>query len=84
MLMQLSLVRLVFAPGRVQLFCPDRSVSGDSNQGGEMAVSMTELEGFNLPSVCLHSVVNGVGPELRERRSTLLFPDAVQRLESRR
>lgn len=82
--MQLSLAAARFGVPSLKASCPDRIVSRDGNQGGEMAVTVTEFEGFNLPSACLHSVVNVVGSDLCERRFTVMLPDFVQRLESRR
>ena len=57
--------------------------SGDGNQGGEMTVSVTELEGLDPARAGGHGVVERVGSAGGESGLAVLLPHAVQRLESR-
>src|SRR5262245_13677766 len=57
--------------------------SRDGNQGGEMAVSVTELESLDMPRAGVDRVADRPGARAGERRLAVLFPGSVQRLESR-
>jgi hypothetical protein len=49
-----------------------------------MTVAMAKSEGLNLPGPGLHGFVDRVRSDLAERCISVLLPQPVQRLESRR
>jgi len=57
-------------------------ISGDVDQGREMTVPLTEIEGLDAARTCGHGVVDGVRSDLGERPVAVPLPHAVQRSES--
>jgi len=57
--------------------------SRDGHQGGEMAVSVTELESLDMPRAGVDRVADRPGARAGENGLGVLFPGSVQRPESR-
>ena len=62
--------------------CAGEMISGDVDQGREMAVPVTELESLNLPGASFHGGADLVRANLCEGGVSVLLPDLVHRLEA--
>jgi hypothetical protein len=60
----------------------ESGTSGDVDQGREMTVPVTQLEGLDLACGCGDRSVESRRSEVRERPVTVLLPDPVQCLET--
>ena len=82
-LMQLRPTPAVFRAGAAPQTGAGSCGLGNGNQRGEMAVPMTEFKGLDAARACGHGLIEHVGFRGGESRLAILFPHAIQGLESR-